>query len=123
MRRARDRRRGRTRLGSADAMAEDVELRPASEADLGWISDLARDQPVARSLSTTAADGLAEALAAGELWIALTAGEERVGAVRVATALRTFDAAGFTRECVRRRAYDRHGAWQAGVRFGLLTDD
>ena len=38
-------------------------------------------------------------------------------------ALRTFDAAGFTREGVRRRAYDRHGAWQDGVRFGLLADD
>jgi RimJ/RimL family protein N-acetyltransferase len=38
-------------------------------------------------------------------------------------ALRTFDAAGFTREGVRRRAYDRHGAWQDGVRFGLLADE
>jgi RimJ/RimL family protein N-acetyltransferase len=38
-------------------------------------------------------------------------------------ALRTFDSAGFVREGVRRRAYDRHGAWQDGVRFGLLADD
>ncbi|MBI5105514.1 MAG: GNAT family N-acetyltransferase [Solirubrobacterales bacterium] len=38
-------------------------------------------------------------------------------------ALRAFTAAGFTREGVRRRAYDRHGAWQDGVRFGLLADD
>jgi RimJ/RimL family protein N-acetyltransferase len=38
-------------------------------------------------------------------------------------ALRTFDVAGFVREGVRRRAYDRHGAWQDGVRFGLLADD
>ena len=158
-------------------MAEHVELRPATEADLAWIGDLARDESVARSLSTTAADGLSEALAAGELWIAETAGSERVGAVRVTTvnrrsriasvetlmvdpvargrrlgvailnavardafargmhrlegevygfnepALRTFDAAGFAREGVRRRAYDRHGAWQDGVRFGKLADD
>jgi diamine N-acetyltransferase len=38
-------------------------------------------------------------------------------------ALRTFSAAGFTREGVRRRAYDRHGEWQDGVRFGLLADE
>ena len=158
-------------------MADDVELRPATEADLAWIGELARDESAARSLSTTAADGLSEALAAGKLWIAESAGGERVGAVRVTTvnrrsriasvetlivhptargrrlgvailkalardrfargvhrleaevygfntpALRTFDAAGFTREGVRRRAYDRHGAWQDGVRFGLLADD
>ena len=158
-------------------MAEDVELRPATAADLAWIGELARDESVARSLSTTAADGLSEALAAGELWIAETADSQRVGAVRVTTlnrrsriasvetlmvhpaahgrrlgvaileavardafargvhrlegevcgfnepALRTFDTAGFTREGVRRRAYDRHGAWRDGVRFGLLADD
>jgi RimJ/RimL family protein N-acetyltransferase len=158
-------------------MAEDVELRPATEADLRWIAALARDESIAGALSTTAADALSEALAAGELWIAETPRSERVGAVRVTTAnrrsgiasvetlmvdpaargrrlgvailkavardafgrgvhrlegevygfnepaLRTFDAAGFTREGVRRRAYDRHGAWQDGVRFGLLADD
>lgn len=158
-------------------MAEDVELRPASAADLPWIAALARDESVARSLSTTAADALSEAFAAGELWIAEASGSERVGAVRVTTvnrrsriasveslmvdpaargrrlgvamlkavardafargvhrlegevygfnepALRTFDVAGFVREGVRRRAYDRHGAWQDGVRFGLLADD
>jgi RimJ/RimL family protein N-acetyltransferase len=38
-------------------------------------------------------------------------------------ALRCFEAAGFRREGVRRRAYDRHGAWQDGVLFGLLADD
>jgi RimJ/RimL family protein N-acetyltransferase len=38
-------------------------------------------------------------------------------------ALRTFDAAGFAREGVRRCAYDRHGAWQDGIQFGLLADD
>ena len=38
-------------------------------------------------------------------------------------ALRTFDLAGFKREGVRRRAYDRHGDWQDGVRFGLLSDE
>jgi RimJ/RimL family protein N-acetyltransferase len=38
-------------------------------------------------------------------------------------ALRSFDAAGFTRDGVRRRAYDRHGAWQDGIQFGLLADD
>ena len=149
----------------------------ADDEDLRWAQALAGEPDVARSLSTTAADGLAEALAAGELWIAATEDGERVGAVRVATvnrrsriasietlmvapaargrrlgvailravardafargvhrlegevygfnepALRTFDAAGFTREGARRRAYHRHGDWQDGVRFGLLTDD
>ena len=66
-------------------MAEGVELRPATEADLAWIGDLVRDESVARSLSTTVADGLTDALAAGELWIAETGGSERVGAVRVTT--------------------------------------
>jgi len=158
-------------------MPEQVTLRAAGEADLRWAQELAGGGGVAGSLSTTAADGLADALAAGELWIAEAPAGERVGAVRVATvnrrsriasvetlmvrpesrgrglgvailravardafargvhrlegetygfndaALRTFEAAGFTREGVRRRAYDRHGAWQDGVRFGLLADD
>jgi RimJ/RimL family protein N-acetyltransferase len=38
-------------------------------------------------------------------------------------ARRAFVAAGFTEEGVRRRAYDRRGAWQDGIHFGLLTDD
>ena len=38
-------------------------------------------------------------------------------------ALRAFAAAGFVREGVRRRAYERHGEWQDGVCFGLLADD
>ena len=38
-------------------------------------------------------------------------------------ALRAFERAGFTREGVRRRAYDRHGDWQDGIRFGLVADD
>jgi RimJ/RimL family protein N-acetyltransferase len=158
-------------------MPDDVTLRAATEADLAWVRDLARDESVAPTLSTTAADGLADALAAGELWIAEAAAGRRVGAVHVATvnrrsrigdvrtlmvhpdargrrlgaailravaraafargvhrlegevygfneaALRSFDAAGFTREGVRRRAYDRHGAWQDGICFGLLADD
>jgi RimJ/RimL family protein N-acetyltransferase len=37
--------------------------------------------------------------------------------------LRVFDRAGFTREGVRRAAYDRHGAWQSSVLFGLLAED
>jgi RimJ/RimL family protein N-acetyltransferase len=156
---------------------QDVSLRVAKDPDLTWLCALARHEAVAPSLSTTAADGLAAAIAAGELWIAETAAGERVGAVRIATvnrrsriasietlmvhpdargrrlgvavlravvrdafargvhrleaevygfnepALRTFDAAGFVREGVRRRAYDRHGAWQDGIRFGLLADD
>lgn len=154
-----------------------MKLRRASDADLRWLGELARHESVAPSLSTTAADGLAIAVAAGELWIGEAPAGERVGAVRVTTvnrrsriasvetlivhpdargrrlgvailraaareafargvhrlegevygfnepALRTFDAAGFTREGVRRRAYDRHGGWQDGVRFGLLADD
>jgi RimJ/RimL family protein N-acetyltransferase len=156
---------------------DDVVLRAASAADLPWVEDLARHDAVAASLSTTAVDGLADALAAGELWIVLAGDGRPVGAVRVATvnrrsriaairtlmvhpdargrrlgvailravardvfargfhrlegevygcneaALRTFDAAGFTREGVRRRAYDRHGAWHDGIQFGLLADD
>jgi RimJ/RimL family protein N-acetyltransferase len=39
------------------------------------------------------------------------------------TALRTFGRAGFTREGTRRRAYDRHGQWQDGIRFGLLAEE
>jgi RimJ/RimL family protein N-acetyltransferase len=157
--------------------SDDVRLRPATSADLGWIEDLARHESVAATLSTTAADGLAGALAEGELWIAETPVGRRVGAVCAATvnrrsriaairtlmvhpdfrgrrvgaailhavardafargvhrlegevygfnepALRTFDAAGFTREGVRRRAYDRHGDWQDGVLFGRLADE
>jgi RimJ/RimL family protein N-acetyltransferase len=38
-------------------------------------------------------------------------------------ALRTFEAAGFRREGIRRQAYDRHGAWQDGISFGLLRED
>lgn len=34
-----------------------------------------------------------------------------------------FAAAGFVEEGIRRRAYDRHGAWQDGVHLGLLVDD
>jgi RimJ/RimL family protein N-acetyltransferase len=34
-----------------------------------------------------------------------------------------FERAGFVLEGVRRRAYDRHGAWQDGVRYGLLVDE
>jgi RimJ/RimL family protein N-acetyltransferase len=158
-------------------MSEGLELRAATQADLGWVRELARHEAVAPSLSTTAADDLSDAVAAGELWIAHASAGGRVGAVRVTTvnrrsriasietlivhpdargrrlgvaileavardafarglhrlegevygfnepALRTFDAAGFTREGVRRRAYDRHGAWQDGVRFGLLADE
>ena len=38
-------------------------------------------------------------------------------------ARRVFERVGFTHEGTRRRAYDRHGAWQDGVRFGLLADE
>jgi RimJ/RimL family protein N-acetyltransferase len=38
-------------------------------------------------------------------------------------ARRVFERAGFVREGVRRRAYDRHGAWQDGVRYGLLIEE
>jgi RimJ/RimL family protein N-acetyltransferase len=34
-----------------------------------------------------------------------------------------FERAGFVLEGVRRRAYDRHGAWQDGVRYGLLVEE
>jgi RimJ/RimL family protein N-acetyltransferase len=34
-----------------------------------------------------------------------------------------FERAGFQREGVRRRAYDRAGEWQDGVRFALLADE
>jgi RimJ/RimL family protein N-acetyltransferase len=38
-------------------------------------------------------------------------------------AARTFERAGFIREGVCRRAYDRHGDWQDGIRFGLIAED
>lgn len=40
-----------------------------------------------------------------------------------AAARRVFERAGFVHEGVRRAAYDRHGAWQDGVRFGLLASE
>jgi RimJ/RimL family protein N-acetyltransferase len=38
-------------------------------------------------------------------------------------ALGLFERAGFAREGVRRRAYDRHGDWADGVLFGLVRED
>jgi RimJ/RimL family protein N-acetyltransferase len=40
-----------------------------------------------------------------------------------AAARRVFERAGFVYEGTRRRAYDRHGAWQDGVRYGLLVEE
>ena len=34
-----------------------------------------------------------------------------------------FERAGFVMEGVRRSAYNRHGAWQDGVRYGLLVEE
>jgi RimJ/RimL family protein N-acetyltransferase len=39
------------------------------------------------------------------------------------SARRVFERAGFVHEGTRRRAYDRHGAWQDGIRYGLLPED
>ena len=39
------------------------------------------------------------------------------------SARHAFQAAGFIQEGIHRRAYDRHGAWQDGVIFGLVADD
>src|SRR5687767_10081629 len=66
-------------------MPDDVQLRPANESDLAWVRELTGHGSVAPSLSTTAAEGLADALAARELWIAETPVGRRVGAVHVAT--------------------------------------
>jgi RimJ/RimL family protein N-acetyltransferase len=38
-------------------------------------------------------------------------------------ALRHAERAGFVREGVRRKAYDRHGAWADGVIYGLVRED
>ncbi len=38
-------------------------------------------------------------------------------------ALACFERAGFQREGVRRRAYDRRGGWQDAIHLGLLIDD
>jgi RimJ/RimL family protein N-acetyltransferase len=38
-------------------------------------------------------------------------------------AQRVFERAGFTNEGARRQAYDRAGAWQDGVRYGLLSHE
>lgn len=40
-----------------------------------------------------------------------------------AAGCRLFERAGFTREGTRRRAWERHGAWQDGVMYGLLADE
>jgi RimJ/RimL family protein N-acetyltransferase len=152
-------------------------LRPATTADLESLRALARHPEIAGSLSTTAADGLPDALTAGELlviehdgdvvggvrWqlvnrrsriaeittlmvhpaargrgLALAAvrelsarllSEHDVHRVEAETygfnlaAQRVFERAGFTREGLRRGAYDRAGGWQDGVRFGLLADE
>jgi RimJ/RimL family protein N-acetyltransferase len=154
-------------------------LRPAAAADLDALTALARAPEVAGTLSTSAAERLAEALDddLGELLV-IEADGALVGAVRwvlvnrrsriadirtlmvspevrgrgIATeavrelarrlvhdrglhrleaevygfnaaAQRVFERAGFTREGVRRQAYDRAGGWQDGVRFGLLADE
>jgi RimJ/RimL family protein N-acetyltransferase len=36
---------------------------------------------------------------------------------------RVFERAGFVREGVRRRAYDRQDGWHDGIRYGLLSDE
>jgi RimJ/RimL family protein N-acetyltransferase len=38
-------------------------------------------------------------------------------------ARRVFERVGFVHEGTRRRAYDRHGAWQDGVSYGLLVEE
>jgi RimJ/RimL family protein N-acetyltransferase len=38
-----------------------------------------------------------------------------------APALRLFARAGWTREGIRRQAWERHGAWQDGIMYGLLA--
>jgi len=38
-------------------------------------------------------------------------------------ALRHADRAGFVKEGVRRKAYDRHGEWVDGVIYGLVPED
>jgi RimJ/RimL family protein N-acetyltransferase len=57
---------------------------------------------------------------------AFAAGHHRVEAEVYgfnAAGRRTFAAAGFAQEGLRRRAYDRHGAWQDSVLFALLADE
>jgi RimJ/RimL family protein N-acetyltransferase len=158
-------------------MSADVELRPATDQDAGWLEKLIADEAVAPFLATDAAAGLADGITTGELLVAQL-DSRPVGAVRVAVvnrrsriaairtlmiepaqrgrglgpailralierlldddgvhrleaevygfntaALRTFEAAGFHREGVRRCAYDRHGDWQDGISFGLIRED
>jgi RimJ/RimL family protein N-acetyltransferase len=38
-------------------------------------------------------------------------------------AMRHAERAGFVREGVKRKAYQRHGEWVDGVLFGLIPDD
>jgi RimJ/RimL family protein N-acetyltransferase len=40
-----------------------------------------------------------------------------------ASGQRVFERAGFVREGVRRRAYDRQDGWHDGIRYGLLSDE
>jgi RimJ/RimL family protein N-acetyltransferase len=152
-------------------------LRPAGPGDLEPLRALARQPETAGTLSTTAADHLADALSAGELLVIEHAGvvaggvrwqlvnrrsriaeistlmlhpeargrglalsavrelcaqlvrEHGVHRIEAETydfnqaAQRVFERAGFTREGLRRRAYDRAGGWQDGVRYGLLAEE
>jgi RimJ/RimL family protein N-acetyltransferase len=154
-------------------------LRPATQADLGALIELARQPEIARTLAWDAADTLAAALEAdsGELLVVevdgafaggvrwqVTNRRSRIVEIRTlmldpavqgrGLALATvvelverlfehhgmhrieaevmgindaarsvFERAGFVHEGTRRRAYDRHGAWQDGVRYGLLPED
>jgi RimJ/RimL family protein N-acetyltransferase len=154
-------------------------LRPATQADLGALIELARRPEIAATLAWDAADTLPSALESdsGELLVIEVDGAfaggvrwelinprsriveirtlmldpdirgrglgyatvvelvdqliERYGMHRVEAevmgineaARRAFERAGFVHEGTRRRAYDRHGAWQDGIRYGLLPED
>lgn len=151
----------------------------ATSSDLDALVALARAPEVSGTLSTTAADGLADALTdgAGELLVvevdqafaggvrwALVNARSRIADVQTlmldpafrgrgiatevvrelcfrliyerdihrveaevygfnAAARAVFERVGFTLEGLRRSAYDRHGAWQDGVRYGLLAEE
>jgi RimJ/RimL family protein N-acetyltransferase len=102
-------------------------LRPAGADDLPRLTAIARDPATLMLDPSVRGRGLATA-AVRELAARLfeQRGMHRIEAEAYGfntPAQRVFERAGFVREGVRRRAYDRAGAWQDGICFGLLADE
>jgi hypothetical protein len=92
----------------------DPMLRPATPADLDALLALVRAPEIADSIAFHAAEELTRAIERPD-------GDGEV--LVVEHGIRVFERAGFTRESIRRAAYDRHGAWQDGILFGRVAED